>query len=64
VTGDGFNVAARREQAADPSEILVGERTVADARGTFEFGEKTRIDAKGKARAVECRPLLRPIPLM
>jgi hypothetical protein len=64
VTGDGVNVAARLEQAAEPDEVLVGERTVAAARGAFEFGEPRAIDAKGKVRAVECRELLRPISLM
>ena len=64
VTGDAVNVAARLEQAAEPGEVLVGERTVAAARGAFEFGEPRAIDAKGKARAVACRQLLRPISLM
>jgi class 3 adenylate cyclase len=64
VTGDAVNVAARLEQAAEPDEILVGERTVAASRGAFEFGEAVTIDAKGKARAVECRRLLSPISLM
>src|SRR5205809_6097194 len=39
VTGDAVNVAARLEQAAAAGEILAGERTVAAARGAFEFGE-------------------------
>ena len=39
VTGDAVNVAARLEQAAEPGEILAGERTVANARGAFEFAE-------------------------
>jgi class 3 adenylate cyclase len=50
VTGDPVNVAARLEQGADPDEILVGERTVAAARGAFEFGELRTIAAKGKER--------------
>ena len=37
VTGDAVNVCARLEQAAAPGEILVGERTVAAARGAFEL---------------------------
>ena len=64
VTGDAVNVAARLEQAAEPDEILVGERTVAATRGAFGFGETTTIDAKGKERRVECRRLLSPISLM
>ena len=64
VTGDAVNVAARLEQAADPNEILVGERTVAAARGAFEFGELRTIVAKGKEQPVECRRLLRSLSLM
>jgi class 3 adenylate cyclase len=50
VTGDAVNVAARLEQAAEPDEILVGERTVMATRGAFEFGDPTSIEAKGKGR--------------
>jgi class 3 adenylate cyclase len=64
VTGDSVNVAARLEQAAEPDEILVGERTVATARGAFEFAELRRIEAKGKSERVECRPLMRGLTLM
>jgi class 3 adenylate cyclase len=64
VTGDVVNVAARLEQAAEPGEILVGERTVADARGAFEFEPPTAIAAKGKAQAVVAHRMLRAISLM
>ncbi|MDP9331622.1 MAG: AAA family ATPase [Actinomycetota bacterium] len=64
VTGDPVNVAARLEQAAEPGEILVGERTVATARGAFEFGEHRTIEAKGKPEGVECRRLVRGLSLM
>ena len=64
VTGDPVNVAARLEQGAEPGEILVGERTVAAARGAFEFGDRRTIEAKGKPGGVECRPLLRALSLM
>src|ERR671930_107286 len=47
VTGDAVNVCARLEQAAEPGEILAGERTVAAAGGAFAFGELRQIDAKG-----------------
>ncbi|MEX1263322.1 MAG: adenylate/guanylate cyclase domain-containing protein [Actinomycetota bacterium] len=64
VTGDPVNVAARLEQAAEPGEVLVGERTVATARGAFEFGERRTIEAKGKPEGVECRRLVRRLSLM
>jgi class 3 adenylate cyclase len=64
VTGDPVNVAARLEQAAEPGEILVGERTVALVRGAFEFDEPRSIEAKGKPDGVECRRLLRALSLM
>src|SRR5213593_4026143 len=64
VTGDPVNVAARLEQAADPGEILVGERTVLTARGAFEFGERRTVEAKGKPEGVECRRLVRALSLM
>ena len=64
VTGDTVNVAARLEQAAEPNEILVGERTVAAARGAFEFGELRNVEAKGRREPVACRRLLRALSLM
>ena len=64
VTGDAVNVCARLEQAAAPGEILVGERTVAAARGAFEFAEPTTVEAKGKPGGVVCRRLVRALSLM
>ena len=64
VTGDPVNVAARLEQAAQPGEILVGDRTVASVRGAFEFDEPRAIQAKGKPDGVVGRPLLRALSLM
>lgn len=64
VTGDPVNVAARLEQGAEPSEILVGERTVTAARGAFELGDERTIEAKGKPAGVRCRPLLGALSLM
>ena len=64
VTGDPVNVAARLEQAAESGEILVGERTVATARGAFEFAELQTVEAKGKPRGIECRRLVRGLSLM
>jgi class 3 adenylate cyclase len=64
VTGDAVNVAARLEQAAEPGEILAGERTVANARGAFEFAEPVTVEAKGKPGGVEGRRVLRALSLM
>ena len=59
VTGDAVNVAARLEQAAEPGEILVGERTAAIVRDAFEFDEPLTKAAKGKATGILCRRLVR-----
>ena len=64
VTGDAVNVAARLEQAAEPGEVLVGERTAAAVRGAFELDEPRRSRAKGKAEGVACRRLVRALSLM
>jgi class 3 adenylate cyclase/Arc/MetJ family transcription regulator len=64
VTGDAVNVAARLEQAAEPGEILVGERTVTAVGGAFEFDEPATVTAKGKAGGVACRRLVRALSLM
>jgi class 3 adenylate cyclase len=64
VTGDAVNVCARLEQAATPGEILVGERTVAAARGAFEFAKPVRVEAKGKPEGVVCRRLVRVLSRM
>jgi class 3 adenylate cyclase len=63
-SGDAVNVAARLEQAAAPGEILAGERTVALARGAFEFGSPRSVEAKGKVEGVPCRRLLRALSVM
>ncbi|HEY7430255.1 MAG TPA: adenylate/guanylate cyclase domain-containing protein [Streptosporangiaceae bacterium] len=64
VTGDAVNVCARLEQAAAAGEILVGERTVAAARGAFEFAAPATVQAKGKPGGVVCRKLVRALSLM
>ena len=63
-SGDAVNVAARLEQAAEPGEILAGERTVAAAGAAFEFGEPRTVEAKGKPAGVPCRPVVRAVSLM
>ena len=64
VTGDAVNVAARLEQAAEPGEILVGERAASLVAAAFEFEAPKRVEAKGKAEGVECRKLVRALSLM
>jgi class 3 adenylate cyclase/tetratricopeptide (TPR) repeat protein len=64
VTGDVVNVAARLEQAADPGDILVGERAASLVSGAFEFAPRMRVEAKGKPEGVECRKLVRALSLM
>ena len=59
VTGDAVNVADRLQKAAQPGEVLVGERTAAAAAGAFEFGEPRTVDAKGKPGGVEGVPVER-----
>ena len=63
VSGDSVNVAARLEQAAEPGEILAGERTVAAVRGAFEFDDAKSVEAKGKPGGVTCRRLVRALSL-
>ena len=57
VTGDAVNAAARLEQAADPGQVLVAERTARSARG-FRFGDVGALDLRGKSRPVETVELL------
>src|SRR4029079_1575278 len=64
VSGDAVNVAARLEQAAEPDEILAAGRTIAAARGAFEFGDRREVAAKGKPGGVSCRPVVRALTLM
>jgi class 3 adenylate cyclase/tetratricopeptide (TPR) repeat protein len=64
VSGDAVNVAARLEQAAEPGEILAGDRTAAATGAAFEFGERRTVEAKGKPAGVACRPVVRALSLM
>ena len=57
ITGDAVNVAARLQQAAEPWEILVGERTVRASGDAFTFEPARSIVVRGKAAAVTARPL-------
>ena len=58
-TGDAVNVAARLEQAAQPGQVMVGERTASLVSGAFELGEPRTVSAKGKKDGVACRELRR-----
>jgi predicted ATPase len=64
VSGDAVNVAARLEEGAEPGEILAGERTIAAARGAFDFGRPRKLEAKGKADGIPCRAVVRALTLM
>jgi class 3 adenylate cyclase/tetratricopeptide (TPR) repeat protein len=57
VTGDAVNVAARLQSLARPGEILVSERTAANAR-SFLFGEARSLDLKGRQDPVTALTLL------
>jgi class 3 adenylate cyclase/tetratricopeptide (TPR) repeat protein len=48
-TGDAVNVAARLEQAAQPSEILLGPETLSLVRGSVTVEPVTPLELKGKA---------------
>ncbi len=60
-TGDAVNVAARLEQAAPPGEILIGEQTLALARGAIEVEPVEPLPLKGKSENVPAYRVLRVI---
>jgi len=57
-TGDAVNVAARLEQAAQPGEILIGERTRRLAEGALDVEPLPPLDAKGKSEPLAAYRLL------
>ena len=59
VTGDAVNVAARLQQAAEPWQVLVTERTAHAAGSRFEFGPGQPVEAKGKAAPIPAQEALR-----
>jgi class 3 adenylate cyclase len=61
VTGDVVNVCDRLQKAAEPGEVLAGERTAAAAAGAFEVGPSRTVDAKGKPDGVSGTPVLRAL---
>jgi class 3 adenylate cyclase/tetratricopeptide (TPR) repeat protein len=58
VTGDAVNVAARLEQAAMPSEALIGSQTHALVRDAVLVDRVEPLELKGKAHPVEAFRLL------
>ena len=56
VTGDAVNVADRLQKAAQPGEVLAGERTVAAAAGAFELAAPRHVEARGKPDGVVGHP--------
>jgi class 3 adenylate cyclase/tetratricopeptide (TPR) repeat protein len=60
-TGDAVNVAARLEQAAAPSEILLGEETFRLVRDAVEAEEVEPLELKGKSAAM---PAFRLVALL
>jgi class 3 adenylate cyclase len=57
-TGDAVNVAARLEQAAQPGEILIGERTYRLVRDAVTVESVASLSLKGKTDAVSAVRLL------
>ena len=62
VTGDPVNVAARIEAAAQPGEILVGERTHRATETIFAYERADAVQAKGKPEPVRVHRLLHRLP--
>ena len=57
-TGDAVNVAARLEQAAEPGEVLIGEKTLALVAAAVEVGMERPLELKGKSEPVAAYPLV------
>ncbi|HYM50695.1 MAG TPA: adenylate/guanylate cyclase domain-containing protein [Candidatus Limnocylindrales bacterium] len=58
VSGDTVNVAARLQQAADPWDIVCGERTVRAVGTAFSFGPVQRQEARGKSQPLVVRRVM------
>jgi class 3 adenylate cyclase/tetratricopeptide (TPR) repeat protein len=64
VAGDAVNVASRLSGIARPDEILVGESTYHQTKGTFSFEKLEPVSLKGKAEQVTPYRLLDEKPEM
>ena len=49
VSGDAVNVAARLQQAAEPGQVVVGDRTRSATSRVVEYRDLGRLDARGKS---------------
>jgi class 3 adenylate cyclase/tetratricopeptide (TPR) repeat protein len=58
VTGDTVNTAARLEQAAPPSDVLIGETTYRLVRHAVEIEEVEPLELKGKTERVPAYRLI------
>ena len=61
-TGDAVNAAARIEQAAEPGQVLVSERTAQAARH-FRFGEPHVLELRGRTEPLRAVELLTDQPI-
>ena len=62
VTGDAVNVAARLEQAASPSEVLLGEETFQLVRDAVEAEPVEPLELKGKSEPMTAFRLVAVLP--
>ncbi len=61
-TGDAVNAAARLEQAAEPGQVLVAERTAQAARH-FRFSSPRVVEIRGRAEPLRAVELLAEQPM-
>jgi class 3 adenylate cyclase len=61
-TGDAVNAAARLEQAAEPGQVLVAQRTAQAARH-FRFGAPRALELRGKAEPLLAVALVNDQPI-
>ena len=59
VIGDSVNVAGRLEHIAKGGEIIIGEETYDQTKGSFRIQKKGEINVKNKIEPVICYEVLR-----